>query len=165
MAAAPIPVSKPTLTKEEEVQCAKYSKMKKMKLPEAAIRNKMKQDGIDKSLVAKFFGDNIGLNTPSAPTLGSATGPKIKAKPKWPDGLKKKPELKPGRKMRNLQWNKIDPFSVKTSIWNEVDDTKIKFDTIDFENMFGQKVVAKKVSKSGGGKKKKAAAIEKIHIL
>ena len=54
-APVPVPTKAPALTKEEEVKLSKYSKMKKMKSPEAAIRNKMKQDGVDKALVAKFL--------------------------------------------------------------------------------------------------------------
>ena len=46
-APAPIPSAgapKPAgLTPDEQAQCAKYSRMKKMNIPEQAIRNKMKQ--------------------------------------------------------------------------------------------------------------------------
>ena len=106
-----------------------------MKLPEAAIRNKMKQDGIDKGLIDRFFGDTGG---------GGSTGvgpapPKAKPKPKWPENLKRKPEIKPSRKMKNLQWAKVDPFSVEKSIWKECDDSRIKIDKKELENMFGQK--------------------------
>jgi len=63
-APAPIPTAAVTpagpkragLTPEEEAKCAKYAKMKKMNLPEQAIRNKMRQDGIPQSLADKFFG-------------------------------------------------------------------------------------------------------------
>merc|ERR1712228_16873 len=72
---------------------------------------------------------------------------------------------KPSRKMKNFQWNKIDPFSVENSIWKECDDTKIKFDSANFENMFGQKIIAKKASSKSGGSRKKKAAVEKINIL
>eukprot|EP01084_Bolivina_argentea_P014066 26303_1 len=54
----PPPVPKaaaPVLTKEEEIKLAKYTRMKKMRLPEGAIRNKMKQDGIDSGLIDTFF--------------------------------------------------------------------------------------------------------------
>ena len=71
--------------------------------------------------------------------------------------------------MKNFQWNKIDPFSVEKSIWKECDDTKIKFDSNAFENMFGAKIIAKKASSKtaggGGGGRKKKAKVEKIYIL
>eukprot|EP01084_Bolivina_argentea_P172755 299218_1 len=130
-------------------------KMKKMKLPENSIRNRMRQDGIEKTLIEKFFG---GGSVASAVSL-----PKVKPKPKWPENLKRKKEIKPGRKMKNLQWTTVDPFSVEKSIWNEVDDSKIKFDPKDLEGMFGQKIIARKAPKSGGRKKKER--VEEIHIL
>ena len=118
-----------------------------MKLPENAIKNKMRQDGIDASLINKFFGGSGGGGGkgPKAPAIGKP------AKPKWPENLKRKPEIKPSRKMKNLQWSKVDPFSVEKSIWKECDDSKIKFDKKELEAMFGQKVIAKKAPKAGSG--------------
>ena len=37
----------------------KYEKMKKVGLPEGSVRNKMKQDGIDKKVIATFFGEKL----------------------------------------------------------------------------------------------------------
>ena len=47
----------PTETKVANPKLAKYAKMKKMGLPEGAIRHKMTQDGIAKELMAEFFGE------------------------------------------------------------------------------------------------------------
>ena len=106
----------------------------------------------------KFFGTSSG-------SRGGATAKKkAKPKPKWPDGLKKKPEIKPGRKMKNFQWSKVSPFDVSKSIWRECDDEKIDFDRKELEELFGQKLVAKK-AKSGGGGKKKKAAVEQVLSL
>ena len=49
--------SQPTETKVANPKLAKYAKMKKMGLPEGAIRHKMTQDGIAKELMAEFFGE------------------------------------------------------------------------------------------------------------
>ena len=88
----------------------------------------------DPSLINKFFGGK----GPKAPGIGKP------AKTKWPENLKRKPEIKPSRKMKNLQWSKIDPFSVENSIWTECDDSKINFDEKELEAMFGQKIMNKK---------------------
>ena len=110
------------------------------------------------SLVDKFFGASSG----GASTSRASPVKKAKPKPKWPDGLKKKKEVKPGRKMKNFQWSKVSPFDVEKSIWSQCDDEKIKFDRADLEQMFGQKVVAKKAKSGGGGGKKKKAEVEKV---
>merc|ERR1719481_2425128 len=99
-----------------------------MSLPEQAIRNKMKQDGIPQSLTDKFFG-----TSPSGGGASSSSRSKAKAKEKWPDGLKKKKEIKPGRKMKNLQWSKVSPFAVASSIWSECNDEKVQFDRLELE--------------------------------
>lgn len=45
----------PKLNAEETIKLIKYRKMQKMRLPETAIKNKMKSDNIDDELITKFF--------------------------------------------------------------------------------------------------------------
>ena len=63
--------------------------------------------------------------------------------------------------MKNLQWTKVDPFRVTTTIWSECDDQNIDFDQNGFEALFGQKVVAKKRTVQ----KNKKMVDDRLHIL
>ena len=44
------------LTEEEEKKVCKYRKMLKIKMPEQSVKNRMRQDGVDKALINKMFG-------------------------------------------------------------------------------------------------------------
>ena len=53
------------LNQELQDLTSKYSRMKKVGLPEGTICNKMRRDGIDENVIAAFFGHRATIRTPS----------------------------------------------------------------------------------------------------
>ena len=106
----------------------KYEGMKKMGLPMNSIVNKMKMDGISKDLIAAF--ENSGKRASGG---GGLRGLFKKKEPELPP----KKEIKPNVDMKRFHWSKIDtPNVVKSSIWNDIDESDIKFDIGGFESLF-----------------------------
>ena len=85
---------------------------------------------------------------PGAPPIPGVPGappfPGAPAFPGFGPALPKKKNEKPKIPMKNLNWSKINPNQVKGTIWENIDDGKIKFNIDDFADTFGQKVVEKK---------------------
>ena len=124
---------------------SKYERMKKVRLPEASIRNKMKQDGIHIYWQCKFFGDPI---------------PKIKKN-------KKKKKVK--RKVKPLHWNVLKTEEVDWShtIWANIDiksPQNVQIQTITSQSLITPELTEllekvftnirpKKKEKTGGKKK------------
>ena len=158
--AAPAPVAAAP-PKEVPEHLKKFMKMHKMKIPIHAIKNAMVKAGVKFSEIEPFLGikpsgsNNKGLpGLPAAPRLpgigglikkGGLLG--LNALPK---GMKRKQEIKPKNKMRNLHWTKVKPKDVKGTIWESIDDEKLDLDFKDFEEIFGAK--KKKPTKKGGKK-------------
>lgn len=173
-----VPASLPTnsssgLTKEESLKLAKYLKMKKMGIPKQAIMNKMTQGGIDEELQNKLYADDSSLVTHSTSNTNNNNTTMVKkivkaktVRPPIPLHLKPKREIKPKRKMRNLQWQKIDPYEYESSIWKSCDDNKVKFNIHQLELFFGSDVKSKKNQNSNNrtSKKKKMNA-DVVHVL
>lgn len=74
-------------------------------------------------------------------------------------GLPPKPVVKPGKKMTQVFWNVIDPTQLEHTIWPELSDQNILFNTNELEKLFGKKKVEKKKVE------KKDQADEKIKLL
>merc|ERR1712228_234691 len=139
---------------EEEIKApspkpdmAKYSRMKKIGMPEVSVKNKMKMDGINAYWIRDFFGE---------------PQPKIKK-----NGAKKK---KPKRKVKPLHWSKIDEVSdIKwdNTIWANIDvlsSEHLELKTITTQTLITPDLIQKleRVFYNIRPKKKK---IKKLHSL
>ena len=152
--------------KEPPEKLKKYLKMQKMKIPLRVILNKMKQNGDNPQDLENW------LNGSSSSSSSSKSKSKKKKKPdpnELPPGMKAKPKIKPNKKMRALHWTTVRPKEIKNTIWDGLDETKIKIDVGGFEQMFQQKVTAPKGGKGGDKKSKKKMQDEKkneeIHLV
>lgn len=79
-----------------------------------------------------------GGGPPPPPPFGAPPGA-----PPFPGfgmpSLPKKKNVKPKIPMKNLNWDVIKPNQVKGTIWENIDDQKIKFNIDDFADTFGKK--------------------------
>ena len=72
------PVSQSTeLSEEEEAIAATYSKMKKMGLPDDAVRHKMLQDGVEPKLIASVLGEPWVQSTSASGAMLPAAAPQL----------------------------------------------------------------------------------------
>jgi len=55
-----------------------------------------------------------------------------------PVATKQKPNKKPKVPMKALNWTKINANNIKGTIWEKIDDTKIKFNPDEFCEIFGK---------------------------
>jgi hypothetical protein len=61
-----------------------------------------------------------------------------------PVATKQKPNKKPKVPMKALNWTKLNANVIKGTIWEKIDDTKIKFDPREFCELFGKAEVKPK---------------------
>lgn len=55
-----------------------------------------------------------------------------------PVAVKQKPNKKPKVPMKSLNWTKLNPNSIKGTIWEKIDDTKLKFNPDEFCEIFAK---------------------------
>lgn len=134
---------------DDEQKLAKYKRMQKMHIPKQSVINRMRQDQVEPRLIGLLFPDapegKTGASSGGKPNIADMIRKKKgKEKPKLPENLKPKKVIKPNSKMRNLHWTTVNPFDVDKTIWNGIDDDKIKLDIKDLESKFCWKVIESK---------------------
>ena len=168
-ATTPVPSSsgskKKVKLKDDEAY-GPFLKMLAAKVPRMAIELKMKQKGLDPSMLDK---PPDTLITPGESTGGGGGGlPKVKLK----KGVKKKAPLKPAVEKkpkptvmrRKLHWRKVSKFTLekKETVWKKVG--KFTFEEKEVEELsrlFVQKIMPKERKSSSNGAKSKAKAKKK----
>ena len=138
----------------------KYLKMQKMNVPLGAVRGKMIQDGVEKSLIRKFI-FAYAQDEAEAESLGALqeleppTGPRSEADAAAAHRRSKIPLVK-------LHWNAIPEEKLAQSVWATARDESVIDEELDWEdlevlqNVFASKQ-GKKVVKSGSGPATKRA--------
>lgn len=80
-----------------------------------------------------------------------------------------KAKMKPNKKMKGFQWNKIPDTKIDNTIWEKTNDGNVKLDAMELESLFGIDTVVKSTSTDGpklsvsspGGKPK----VQKVILL
>lgn len=80
-----------------------------------------------------------GPGGPPPPPGGAPAGPV----------LPKKKKIVPGQKMRNFNWNMINVRKIKDTIWENIDDEKVKLDISALEGAFAQREKVKVEGENG----------------
>jgi hypothetical protein len=68
-----------------------------------------------------------------------------------PPALPKKRKIIPGQKMRNFNWNMINVRKIKDTIWEEIDDEKVRLDIPALEESFAIREKVKSEQGEDGG--------------
>ena len=78
---------------------------------------------------------------PAGAEIGGGPPPPGMGAPAAPAGppLPKKKKIVPGQKMRNFNWNMINVRKIKDTIWEEIDDEKVRVDISALEGAFAQR--------------------------
>jgi hypothetical protein len=82
-----------------------------------------------------------------------------------PAAIPKKRKIKPDTKMKNFNWTMLKYNGIKETIWQDIDDEKIKIDPKSLEEQFG--AAQRRVEVEGDGAEKKPVAPKKqvINVL
>eukprot|EP01038_Epipyxis_sp_PR26KG_P007971 gene7971-10811_t len=117
---------------------SKYDKMKKI-LPEGALRQKMKADGISDNDINQYFDPN-STTTNITGTTGTTivTGTKLPPPDIPPEGMLMKPKIKPNIKLKGFFWTKLKTSEINPNVvwYNLPEHNLTSFDQKEIEEWF-----------------------------
>lgn len=133
----------------DDPKYSKYFKMLKLHMPKPAVEAKMRQEGIDPSILS------LDPQKPMPADFAAKAAAAAKAAPAKKKEGPKKPNPKPRVPMRSLFWSKIDER--EKTVWKNLSDDNIALADDDLDSLEADFAKQKK----GGADEKAAAAAEK----
>lgn len=122
----------PKVPVSEHPQYTKFFKMLKVGLPLDAVKAKVKQEGLDPSMLDKEPSELIPLNPPSAGATTAKAAIPVKPKPK----------------RKKLHWKAFDGSKIdKNSLWAEEQEIDLELDEEEFKKLFVESNVEENTKK------------------